>query len=262
LDSRTTFIVQGFGNVGSYAAKFFVEAGAKCIGIQEWDGSLFNPNGIDPVDVEEYKKTKRTIVGYPKAKAFEPFKELITQECDILIPAAMEKTITKANADKIKAKVIVEAANGPVTPAADKIFAKKKILVIPDLFINAGGVTVSYFEWLKNLSHVSFGRMTLGWERDSNRLLLGSVEESLEKYFGKEKGSMPIEPSETMQTQILKANEEQIVYHALQYSMERAAKKIIATAERCNLGLDMRTAAYALTVQKIFQNIADAGFTM
>jgi glutamate dehydrogenase (NAD(P)+) len=257
-----TFIVQGVGNVGMNTFKFFHEAGAKCIGIQEWDGSIYNADGINPEELEAYKNEHRTIIGFPKAKAYTPFKDLITEECDILIPAAMEKCITKTIARNIKAKIIVEAANGPVTPAADKILLKKNILMIPDLFINSGGVTVSYFEWLKNLSHVSFGRMSLGWERDVNNMLLGSVEESLEKYFGRRPGSMPIVPSELMANQVVNADEETIVYHALQFSMEKAAKNIIATAKRHHLGLDMRTASYALSIEKIFKNIADAGFTM
>jgi len=104
--------------------------------------------------------------------------------------------------------------------------------------------------------------MTLGWERDVNNLILGSVEESLEKHFGRKAGSMPITPSAQMEDQILQANEENIVYHALQFSMEKFAKSIIQTADHLKLGLDMRTAAYALTIEKIFKNIADAGFTM
>jgi glutamate dehydrogenase (NAD(P)+) len=257
-----TFICQGFGNVGSYAMKFFHDAGAICVGLQEWDGSLYNANGIDPYDLETYRAEHKTIVGYPKAQAFQPFRELICEPCDILIPAAVEKSITKANAHKIKAKIIVEAANGPITPAANKVLQSMKVLIIPDLFINAGGVTVSYFEWLKNLSHVSFGRMTLGWEREVNELLLGSVEDSLEKYFGRKTGSIPIAPNEQMEKQVLKATEEDIVYHALQFSMEKTANAIIAQAQKLNLGLDMRTAAFSLTIEKIFKNIADAGFTM
>jgi glutamate dehydrogenase (NAD(P)+) len=256
------FIVQGMGNVGSFAMKFFTEGGAICVGVQEWDGSLYNANGIDWADLDKYKQEHKTIVGYPKATAFQNFKELICEPCDILIPAAVEKSITKANADRIKAKIIVEAANGPITPAANKILQAKNILIIPDLFINAGGVTVSYFEWLKNLSHVSFGRMTLGWEREVNEMLLGSVEESLEKYFGKKAGSLPIVPNKEMQKNVLQATEEDIVYHALQFSMEKTARAIIEQADRLNLGLDMRTAAFSLTIEKIFHCIADAGFTM
>lgn len=257
-----TYILQGVGNVGIHTMKAFHAAGAICVGIQEWDGSIFNPNGIDPEELEQYKNEHKTVVGFPKAKAYSPANELICEQCDILVPAACEKVITKHNAGKIKAKIVVEAANGPITPAADKILQDKNVLIIPDLFINAGGVTVSYFEWLKNLSHVSFGRMTLGWERDVNNLILGSVEESLEKHFGRKAGSMPITPSAQMEDQILQANEENIVYHALQFSMEKFAKSIIQTADHLKLGLDMRTAAYALTIEKIFKNIADAGFTM
>jgi glutamate dehydrogenase (NAD(P)+) len=257
-----TFILQGVGNVGIHTLKAFSAAGAICVGIQEWDGSIYNPNGIDADELEKYKNEHKTVVGFPKAKAYSPANELICENCDILVPAACEKVITKHNAGKIKAKIVVEAANGPITPAADKILQDKKVLIIPDLFINAGGVTVSYFEWLKNLSHVSFGRMTLGWERDVNNLILGSVEESLEKHFGRKAGSMPIAPSVQMESQILLANEENIVYHALQFSMEKFAKSIISTADTLKLGIDMRTAAYALTIEKIFKNIADAGFTM
>jgi hypothetical protein len=104
--------------------------------------------------------------------------------------------------------------------------------------------------------------MTLGWEREVNELLLGSVEDSLEKYFGRKTGSIPIAPNEQMEKQVLRATEEDIVYHALQFSMEKTAKAIIAQAEKLNLGLDMRTAAFSLTIEKIFKNIADAGFTM
>lgn len=170
-------IVQGLGNVGYYSAKFLSDFGALIVGICEFEGAVYNADGLDVEAVFQHRKSTGSILGFSGAKQeFKNSAEGLEQDCDILVPAALENQITADNAANIKAKIIVEGANGPTTPEAEKIFYGKGGLIVPDLFANAGGVTVSYFEWLKNLSHVAFGRINRRFEENSNLNLVNMVE--------------------------------------------------------------------------------------
>ncbi|HKO13773.1 MAG TPA: Glu/Leu/Phe/Val dehydrogenase [Acidobacteriaceae bacterium] len=142
-------IVQGFGNVGSNAARLMQERGYKIIGIAEYDGGLYNPNGIDVDSLIEHRLRNGSVLGFRGAEPM-PSAEVITMECEILIPAATENVITSRNADKIRARILCEGANGPTTAVADEILAEKKVFIIPDILANAGGVTASYFEWVQD----------------------------------------------------------------------------------------------------------------
>jgi glutamate dehydrogenase (NAD(P)+) len=257
-----TYVMQGFGNVGFHSARYFSRMGAKCIGIAEWDGDIYNPNGIDIKALEDYKIANGTIVGFPGAEAWDSKANgaLIEIECDILGACAKEKVITADNAHKIKAKVISEGANGPITPAGHKILVANKCLVIPDLYLNAGGVTVSYFEWLKNLNHVSFGRLTWQFTEEQNNAILSSVRDSLRSHSSAF-GNLDIIPNAALNEKINGATEKDIVHSGLGYTMKRSGARIMESADQFNLGLDIRTAAYINSLSKVYQVYNEAGFS-
>ncbi len=146
-------VVQGFGNVGSNAARFFAEAGAKLIGVSDVFGGVVNPQGLDFRALEAHVRATKSVVGFPGAQAISN-EDLLTLECDILIPAALHCVITRKNAEKIRAQIIVEGANLPTTPEADEILGRHGVVIIPDILANSGGVTVSYFEWAQNLQQI------------------------------------------------------------------------------------------------------------
>lgn len=177
-----TIVIQGLGNVGSYASTICQEeGGAVIVGVSEYEGTIYSKDGIDVEKLLKYRKKNGSIMGFPGTTALENRDDWVALECDILIPAALENQITEENAARINAKIIGEAANGPVTAKAEEILTEKGILVVPDMYLNAGGVTVSYFEWLKNLSHMRFGRLEKRFDQNT----YGNIVDLLEKSTGK-----------------------------------------------------------------------------
>ena len=175
-------IVQGLGNVGHNAAKFLQEQGGILVGLVEYEGSIYNPQGLDYEKVWAHRMETKSLLNFPGATNLGRMEGL-EQECDILVPAALENQITVENAPRIKARMIVEGANGPVTSDASEMLGKNNVLIIPDHYANAGGVLVSYFEWLKNLSHVRFGRMEKRFEEKAYRRILKTVERKTDSRF-------------------------------------------------------------------------------
>lgn len=144
-----TVVIQGFGNVGAMLARLLVNKRARIVGLSDTRGAVYNPRGIDPLRALRYKERTGTVNGMPGASRIHP-DELLTLKCDLLVPAALENQITLSNADQIKARVILEGANGPTSPHADEVLSRRGILVVPDILANAGGITVSYFEWVQD----------------------------------------------------------------------------------------------------------------
>jgi len=179
-------VVQGLGNVGYNAARFLQEGGCVIVGIAEYEGAIHNANGLDVEDVFKHRKSTKSILNFPGATNILKTADALELECDILIPAALEKQITAENAPRIKAKIIGEGANGPTTPEAEEILLKRGVLILPDIYLNAGGVTVSYFEWLKNLQHVRLGRMGKRFTETSTNQLISTIERTTNRALSEE----------------------------------------------------------------------------
>jgi glutamate dehydrogenase (NAD(P)+) len=242
-------IVQGLGNVGYYSAKFFREHGAKVIAIAEYEGAIYNAEGLNEEEVFQHRKKTGSILNFPGAKNIEKSAEALELECDILIPAALENVIDRNNAPRIKAKIIGEAANGPLTPEADDILAGKGILVIPDMYLNAGGVTVSYFEWLKNLSHVRYGRLEKRFTENANINILHQIEELTgKKVTESEKEIIAHGPDEI-----------DLVHSGLEETMINATREIMDIWKANPSIPDMRTAAYVCAINKVGTSYAELG---
>ncbi|HMK17368.1 MAG TPA: Glu/Leu/Phe/Val dehydrogenase [Chitinophagaceae bacterium] len=242
-------IVQGLGNVGYHAAKFFREGGAKLICLAEHDGAVFSESGLNEEEVFQHKKKTGSIKDFPGAKFISTSAEALELECDILIPAALENVINGENAPRVKAKIIGEGANGPLTPEADEVFVQRGILVIPDMYLNAGGVTVSYFEWLKNLSHVRYGRMEKRFTENLNAHILGTIEDlTAKKVSDREREFILHGPEEA-----------DLVYSGLEETMITATHEIMNAWKNNPKIPDMRTAAYVVAIDKVATSYNELG---
>ncbi|TXH22676.1 MAG: Glu/Leu/Phe/Val dehydrogenase [Chitinophagaceae bacterium] len=242
-------IVQGLGNVGFHAAKFFQEAGAILVGIAEYEGSIYCETGIDVHALVEHRKATGSILNFANATNLEHNSKALEMPCDILIPAALENVINEDNAGNIQAKIVGEAANGPITPEGDEILNSKGILVVPDMYLNAGGVTVSYFEWLKNLSHVRYGRMEKRFTENLNTKII----EQLENLTGRK-------VDEKAKKQIMHgADEVDLVYSGLEETMIQATREIMRVWKENSAIPDMRTAAYVVAINKVATTYNELG---
>lgn len=234
-------IVQGMGNVGYHAAKYFHEAGAIVVCLIEWDGAIYNEKGLDPDAVLKHRNETGSIVAFPGATNLQKNTDGLELECDILIPAALENVIHKDNAHNIKAKIIGEGANGPITPEADVILNKKGAIVVPDMFLNAGGVTVSYFEWLKNLSHVRYGRLGKRFDENMNIHILSTIEDLTGKKVSEQERKFIAHG----------ADEVDLVYSGLEETMHTALHEVREIMVSNSKIHDMRTAAYVCAIDKV-----------
>jgi glutamate dehydrogenase (NAD(P)+) len=244
-----TVAVQGLGNVGYHSAKFFREHGAIVVAIAEYEGAIYCATGLNEEAVFQHRKATGSILNFPGATNLESNGAALELDCDILIPAALENVINQDNAPNVKAKIIGEAANGPLTPEADEILAAKGVLVIPDMYLNAGGVTVSYFEWLKNLSHVRYGRLEKRFTENANINILNQIEELTgKKVTEAEKLIIAHGPDEI-----------DLVHSGLEETMINATREIMDIWHANPAIPDMRTAAYVCAINKVGTSYAELG---
>ena len=237
-----TMVIQGLGNVGSYSGSISqTEGDAIIIGVSEIEGTIYSEKGINIEKLLKFRKDKGSILGFPGTKTLPDRNDWVAIECDILVPAALENQITTENAKKVKAKIIAEAANGPVTSEAADILAKKGIVILPDMYLNAGGVTVSYFEWLKNLSHMRFGRMEKRFQENSLSNLLSTVERLTGQNVSTREKSVLTHG----------ADEIDLVRSGLEDTMVNAYDEIRETLKRKKNIEDLRSAAFVVALNKI-----------
>ncbi len=242
-------VVQGLGNVGYHAARFLEQAGAVLVGFVEYEGAIHNPKGLELAAVWAHRQETGSMLGVAGATTLPSREAGLELDCDILVPAALENQITGENADRIKAKIVVEAANGPITSEASERLGERGVLVLPDHFVNAGGVLVSYFEWLKNLSHVRFGRLEKRFEEGAFRRILGAIEGATDKRFGAAEVAAITHG----------ADEADLVNSGLEDTFVTAYARLREIRNRHRGKADLRTAAFVDAIDKIALCYGDLG---
>jgi len=248
LDGKR-IIVQGLGNVGYHAAKFCREGGALITVIAEREGAIRNPKGLNEEAVVQHRRATGSPLGVPGATDIADSRAALELECDVLLPAALEGVFTAENAPRIQAKIILEGANGPTTPEADPVFRQKGMLVIPDIYCNAGGVTVSYFEWLKNLSHVRFGRMQKRHEQANELGMLKVIEETTgRKFTDAERAALAKGP-----------DEQDLVNSGLEETMIAAFHELLNVQRQTTGVPDLRIAAFLNAIHKVARSYTELG---
>lgn len=242
-------VVQGMGNVGYHAAKFCREGGAVLVGIAEREGAISKPAGLHEDEVLKHRRETGSILGFPGAVDIPRANDALELDCDVLIPAALEDQITGENAPRVRAKIVLEGANGPTTPEGEAILLAKGTLIIPDVYANAGGVTVSYFEWLKNLAHIKFGRLEKRNAQASARRMLQAVEWASGATF-----------TDAQRAELMpELDETAIVNSGLEETMIAAYHELRATRARDPRIGDLRTAAFVNAIEKVGRSYLDLG---
>jgi glutamate dehydrogenase (NAD(P)+) len=239
-------VVQGLGNVGYHVARFCCEGGATLVAVAESHGAIFSPDGLDIERVMAHRLETGSIVNFPGAT---PVRDPLELDCDILIPAALENQITADNAPRVRAKIVLEGANGPTTPAGEAILLAKGVLILPDLYANAGGVTVSYFEWLKNLAHIRFGRLEKRTAQASARRLLSAIESATGTTFTDAQRAELAPP----------LDEVALVNSGLEETMITAYHELRDTQRRDARIPDLRTSAFVNAIEKVARAYLELG---
>ncbi len=232
-------VVQGLGNVGYWTAKFIQDGGGILVGLAEREGAIASTSGLDVEKVLKHRNETGSIFGFPGATDIQKTSDALELDCDVLVPAALENVITPENVDRIRAKIIVEGANGPVTADASEKLLARGVLIVPDIYTNAGGVTVSYFEWVKNLSHMRFGRMEKRFQERTNEQIMLAVEELTGRKQTPDSRKKAIEA----------AGEEELVNSGLEETMVAAYAELRAIQKE--RGVDLRTAAFMNAIGKV-----------